>query len=557
MEHTLEQVSPTQKKLTITFTAKEVNAALDKAIMATRKDLALAGFRRGKVPFSVVEKRFGEEVAYRTSEEQVNKAIQEIFEKENIEALSNLTVEDDFIFKRDKEMIVEVLFDVLPDIKLPDYKNFVIEEDTIEVGEEEVQELIDLLCKTTGPLTPLTEDRHPEYGDEVDVNFAAFEDDGTPVAEVQGEHFPITIGSGQVIQDFEDLVVTGKVGQTVVGPTTFPKDYNHKPLAGKTVNMHITINAIQERGMRELDDALAQEMKQPNVEALRQAMHDRVLDGKKQELRRKNMQSILEQLFAGTEVLIPPAMLEDRIQRIVNEKIAASQGEDAARILVDNYEEEKALAMPQAMEALKGQLILMAIANKEGIEVTDEQVQIQAYQLAMQSGQDPQQAAGQLHQSGMMGEIRNQLLASGALTFIYDNAIKEPAKEGEKPKKAAKKTTKKAEAAGKEALEKPMKEAKERISKGKTTKAEEAPAEAKAEAAEKPKPKAKATKAKAAKAEAVEEAEKPKAKATKAKAAPKEAKPKEAKPKEAKAEEAEKPKKAAPKTAKAKKSTKE
>jgi len=443
MEHTLELLTPTRTKLTIAFNAAEVNAALDKGLQTTRKDLTLPGFRKGKAPLSVVEKRFGEDVRHRTTQDSINEAIKTAISAANIQPLSGLSLEKEVEFVRDASISAVLTFDVLPTIDFPVYEGLAVEEDASNISEDEINEVLERLRANMVTPEDVTEVRFPEAGDTVDVDFEGFEQDGTPIADIKGEHFTIDLGARQVLDDFEALAKTVKVGETNEASVAFPADYAHAPLAGKVVNMRLTLNSIKRKVLPEIDEAFAQQTGHPSVEILRSAIDEHSKEGKRKETRAKAMKTLLNDLLENTEVPIPEGLLKTRVERIIGDKAVRSESGQAS-VVPGTPEEQRETVLPEALVSLKPQVFLMALAHKEKLEVSDEEVSMQVYQMAMRGGHDVEKVMEMYQRSGLMVELRDRLLADKAMDLIYSKAeitFVEPktVDADAKPKKPAKK----------------------------------------------------------------------------------------------------------------------
>lgn len=451
MQHTFERTTPTRLKVSFTFSAEEINAALDKGFQATRKDLALPGFRKGKAPLAVVEKRFGEDVRHRTTQDSINMGIKDFLEAENLQPLSGINLEEDVEFVRDKDIVVLLSFDVLPAIDFPIYEGLAIEQEASHISEDEIDEVIERLRSNMGAATDVTEDRFPQDGDTVDMNFEGFEQDGTPIADIKGEHFVVDLGAKQAIADFEVLAKKVKVGETTEGTVTFPEDYGHTPLAGKVVTMRISLNSLKHKALPAIDEEFAKQTGHESLEALRKAIEEHSKEGKEQGARSEAMKVLLTDLLKKTEVAIPESLLNTRIERIIGDRaVRAERGE--AEVVPGTPEEQRETVLPEAMETLKPQVFLMALAHKEKLEVTEQEVSMTVYQMAMRAGQDVQKVMEMYQRSGLMVELRDRLMADKAMDMIYSkgevtyvDSVKKakPAKkakveEADKPKAAEK-----------------------------------------------------------------------------------------------------------------------
>lgn len=426
MEFAVEAVSPTRKKVTLTLSAEDVNAAVSKTVAEYRKDLALPGFRKGKVPASVVERRFGGEILSRATQDTVNEAVRKALEAESLTPLSRLEMDTAAVFEKNAPFSCSMQFDVLPSIDFPDYVGLEVEEDAADVSDAEVNDIIERMRESVAEQVDVSEDRLPQDGDTVDVDYAGFEpdDDAKPVDDVKGEHFSIVLGQKQALDDFEALVKTAKAGEEKEGIVSFPEDYGHAPLAGRNVLFRIRLNGIKSRILPEVDDEFAKKTGHEDMEKLRAAIVEHVSGSKKQAARGAAMQKLLNGLLDKVSFDIPESMLESRIERVLGDReVRLQRMGKSLDDLGKPREELREEARVEALEGLRPQVFLMALAEKEKLAVTEREVEIAIYTMAMRAQQDYRQVRDAYQRSGLIYDLRDRLLADKAMELIYSKAV--------------------------------------------------------------------------------------------------------------------------------------
>ena len=190
MEHSVENVSPIQRKITVTVPAADVTAAIDKAVRRFGADLSLPGFRKGKVPAKVLEKRFGDEIRARATDELVNDAITEILDREKLHPMSRVQLEGEVSpVARDTDLSFTFGFEVLSDdIKLPeDLSALEVEVESAEVSPAELEEITGRVLRSMARLEDVTEARLPGDGDVVLVDIDGVYE-GKPVEGMKAEN---------------------------------------------------------------------------------------------------------------------------------------------------------------------------------------------------------------------------------------------------------------------------------------------------------------------------------------------------------------------------------
>lgn len=427
MEFSVETVSTTRKKVALSLTAEDVNAAISKTVAAYRKDLAIPGFRKGKVPAAVVERRFGEELLSRATEDTVNDSVRKALEEAALSPLSRMEMDSAAIFVKNEPFSCSLQFDVLPAIEFPAYEGLEVEEDAVEITAAEIDEIVENMRESVAELVDVLEDRLPADGDTADVDYAGFEpeDPTKPVADVKGEHFSVTLGRKQALDDFEALVKTAKVGEEKEGIVAFPDDYAHAPLAGKKVLFRIKLNSLKGRVLPEVDDDFAKKTGHDDVAKLRAAIEEHLTGNKKQAARGAAMQKMLDGLLSQVSFDIPESMLETRIERVLGDReMRLQRMGKSIEELGKSKEELREEAKTEALEGLRSQVFLMALAEKEKLSVSEREVEMAIYTMAMRARQDYQQVREAYHRSGLVFELRDRLLADKAMDMVYDKAVK-------------------------------------------------------------------------------------------------------------------------------------
>ena len=292
-----------------------------------------------------------------------------------------------------------------------------------DVSDDDVNEIIENLRGRMAELTEVTEDRLPQDGDTVDVDYSGTDEEGNKIDDVQGENFGVALGQGQALPDFEALVKTAKVGEEKTGPVNFPADYPHKPLAGKTVIFTIKVNKIQTSQKPEVNEEFAQKVGQESLEKMKASIVEHVSATKAQAARSEAMKKLIDGLLEKVSFEIPDSMLNARVERVVQEQAMKLQRMGLDDLRKDQAQEEKREeAKKEALETLRPQVFLMALAQKENITVNDQEVEMAIYGMAMRAQQDYKKVSEAYHKSGLIYELRDRILADKALEMVYSKA---------------------------------------------------------------------------------------------------------------------------------------
>lgn len=434
MDFVVEELSPVRKKITVSAQAAEVDAALKNALQHFRKDFSMPGFRKGKVPGSVVERRFGEDMKARVVEHFLGEQFEAFLRDKDITPLSRPEYDGGKV-EAGADFACSITFDVMPAFDMPEYIGMKVEQAEVTVPDSEIDEMVLRLRGNMAKENPVEEARRPVDGESVDVDFAGFEN-GEAIADVKGEHFRVVLGEGQVLPDFEAIVRDLVPGEEKEGPVAFPDNYAHTGLAGKTVTMRVKLNSVSTRELPAADDEFAKSMGQENMEKLREAVADSMSSRLRQNAKGASQQKLMDDLLKAVDFPLPEAMVSMREERIIGDarirleqqEARAAEGkspeevEAGKKALEETIETMRPEARREAEMLVRIHLLLMRVARKENIQVSQQEADMQLYNMAMRGGQDFTKLRDAYVRSGLMDELLERIQADKAMDFIYDKA---------------------------------------------------------------------------------------------------------------------------------------
>ncbi len=427
MEYTVEDLSPVKKKITVTVPVEEVNAALAATIAVYRSSVNIAGFRKGKVPASVIEGRFRKEVYNEATQDLVNVHINEIVGGLDCQPASRIDF-DGGQLERDKSFVYSISFEVMPAFDLPAYEGLEVEQEKPEIDEKEVAEVLERIRTNLAEAVPVAEHRSAKDGEIAVLDFAAYDEAGEPLRGVAADNFELSLGNNQALPDFEELVKKALPGEPLEGTVAFPNDFINAEFAGKSVTMKLTVHAVKERRLPELDDDLAKKAGGfESFDKMRETVEQSYLESRTQLCKAQAQKGMVDKLLAGVEFPVPDSMLElymgtllaDRKERLERQgKNFDSLGKSPEELREDVRSEAEHIA--------RTQILLVQVAQKEGLAVTEQEVDGQLQQIAMRSGQDFQSVKEHYSRTNMIFNLRDRMLADKAMEAIYEKAaIKE------------------------------------------------------------------------------------------------------------------------------------
>lgn len=361
--------------LTVEIPEEAVATAIDKAYIKVRKEVNLQGFRKGKVPRNILEKKFGIEMFY---EEASHLLLQEYYPKaidaEGIDPVDRPEIDIEQM-EAGKPFIFKATVTVKPEVELGQYTNLGIEKEEKEVTEADLNAEIDRMRGQHATLE-VVEEGVVENGDTAVIDFVGSVD-GVEFPGGAGENHPLVIGSGSFIPGFEEQLVGKKSGEVVDVTVTFPEEYHAEHLAGKDALFKVTINEVKRKVLPELDDEFAKDNNFENVDALKEDVKNKLEEKAKAETQRDYENKVVDKVLENSTVEIPAVMVDDKVEEMLKEmeQSLSQQGLDLEtyfKFTGSSLEQAKEQIRPQAEKDVKFSLIIEAIVSKEEFTSTDE-----------------------------------------------------------------------------------------------------------------------------------------------------------------------------------------
>ncbi|EGB13464.1 trigger factor [Pseudodesulfovibrio mercurii] len=422
MEYNVEELSPVKRKITVEVPAEEVNAALSATIALYRVQADVKGFRKGKVPSSIIESKFRKQVYGEATTDLINYQINEIMNGLSMQPMSRIDVDAKELV-RDENFTYSIEFEVAPKLDLPEYKGLTVEEVDVVVSDDEVTEVEERILENNAEVKVIEDDRPPKDGEVASVSFGAYQDD-IIVEGIQAENFDLVLGQNQALPEFEELIKTLSPGEGGETDITFPADFINENLAGRTVTMKAKLHAVKERIKPEMTDSVAQKAGFKDVETMRKGIRESYASQRKQMNKAAAQSELLRGIIEGiAEFPLPPAMVEDRVDRLLKDlEYRLDRQGKGFQSLGKTPEELRSSFRPEAEASVKTEIFLLAVAAEEGLEISPEEIETTLSQLAMQSRQPLHELKKYYEDNNLIVPLKDRLLCDKASELIYDSA---------------------------------------------------------------------------------------------------------------------------------------
>jgi trigger factor len=419
------------RELVIDVPAEEVSRAWAKVSAAYRKHAKIPGFRAGKVPETVVRRRFGAEIRKEVIDsllpERFNKGVAELgIRPVGQPQVTELSLEDG------TPLHVKAVFEFIPSFSIDGYKDVTVAKPSVEVTEEEFKQELDHLRDSRATIEPVEEDRALVDGDWAQISYKGEiqRDDTETAAEgaaeaepVSGEDTPVEIGGKDTVEAFTGALRGAKPGQELKVEVIYPADYSEAKLAGKTVAYEVTVKAIKKRILPELNDEFAKELGHYESYA---DLEKRVREYMENRKRRSVESETKDRLFAALgekfTFAVPESLVQDQIDTRLERglRALAAQGMAAEQMRKLDFARLRGAQRDSALAEVKANVLLDRIAGEENITVSDEEMDKELQIAALQSREPLDALKVRLTKEGGLARIREQLRREKTASILYE-----------------------------------------------------------------------------------------------------------------------------------------
>lgn len=416
-------VETNKYELEIEISAEDFEAAIEKAYLKARKNIAMPGFRKGKAPRKLIEKEYGEQVFF---EDAVNllyaPVVNGAVEKSGLELVTRPEVEVTEISKENGVKLKATCI-TKPEVEVKDYKGIEVEKVVNPVTDEDINKQLDAL-REKNVTVETVDDRAAENGDDVVIDFEGFKDD-VAFEGGKAEDFTLSLGSGQFIPGFEDQIVGHNAGEEFDINVTFPEEYQVKELAGAPAVFKIKLKSISKKVMPELDDDMVKDSTEfDTVDEYKADVKKKLEEANEKHADSEVEAKIFDKVIENMTAEIPQVMFDNRVNEMIGEleQRLAPQG-----ISLDLYMQYTGQTMDtvkkayaeQAEKQVKLRLALEKIVELENVEVTEDELKAEFDKLAEAYKLDVDQIKQFIHDD----DLKKDIAVGKAVDLIKDAAV--------------------------------------------------------------------------------------------------------------------------------------
>ncbi|MGE4500165.1 trigger factor [Hydrogenovibrio thermophilus] len=357
-----------EHKINVTLPAGDLDSKVESRLAQMRRTVKMDGFRPGKVPMSIVKKRYGGQVRQEMMGETVQQSFYEAVAKESLNIAGYPQFQE--LDEKDGNIIYSATFEVFPEIKLPKFSTLKVETVKSEVTDKDVENMMTKLREQKMAWKTASAAKKARNGEQVIIDFVG-KKDGVEFEGGKAENVPLELGSGRMIPGFEDGIIGMKKGEEKTIEVTFPEDYQSEELKGQTVTFDITVHSVQKKVLPEIDEEFVKSF--GIEEGTEEALMNEIRSNMEKELQRavenQNRTAVLDALSEKVDVELPQALIDQEASALMQRQVEQFQqqglkAEDIG-LTLETFK-------PDAEKRVKIGLVLGEVIKENKIEATEE-----------------------------------------------------------------------------------------------------------------------------------------------------------------------------------------
>jgi len=426
-------------ELSVTIEKDSLKKEYDDLLKQYAKSAQMKGFRKGKVPTAILERKFSDSIKSEAGFNLIEKSLEEILKDVEKKPLPYYTPklknEENFSVDMDKDLEFTVTYETYPDITLGQYKGIEIEVPEVELtNEDEEREL--KRYQEQNAIVSEEKDGTVKKDNVVTINYSEINENGEIVENTKREDFTFTVGTGYNYYKIDDDIIDLKTNEEKVIEKKYADDFEYKDLAGKNIKIKVKVTSIKSKQLPKIDDELAQDIneKYKTLDDLKKDIKERQNGMIETKLKNLKQQRILDKIIEASKLDVPLSMLENELEHSWNNFLYQFGGSEQKVLQLlemqkktknDLLEEWK----PAAIKSVKSQLIINKIVNEEKIEVSDEETAEEIKKQSLQSGMSEDDFKKYVEENNMTEYVKHSMRERKGYDMLIENGV---IKKGEK-----------------------------------------------------------------------------------------------------------------------------
>lgn len=430
MQSRLENLNENRIKLEVEVESTEVERALDEAYTRVAQKVNVPGFRKGKAPRGIIESRYGTEVLVEEALDiLVPRTYLQALDEHKLEPIDRPDIDIVQPLEQGKSFVFTATVDVLPKVTLGDYRSLRIPLKPAEVTDDQVDAELKELQQRRASLEASSKEA-VETGDFAVINFAGFMD-GKPFQGGAGEGYTLELGSDTFIPGFEEGMVGMRTGEKRNINVTFPADYRAEHLAGKDAVFEVELKEIKEKRLPEVGDELAKEVGFDSLDELKKNVRESLITAAGYRVRDAHREEVVERVVEDAKVSVPDKLVDHEIEHLFEDLtnnmssrgITMEQYQNAANKNEDQIKDD---LRPEAVKSVRADLVLKAVADRENVAVSSDEIEHEVGRLARAYQQDEKKLYKRLTKEGRLESLAERLKRQKTLNLLAELALGGP-----------------------------------------------------------------------------------------------------------------------------------
>jgi trigger factor len=417
MQVSVETTEGLERKMTVAVPSERVDSAVNERLQEAAKTIRLNGFRKGKVPMKVVKNRFGEGVRQEVVGEIMNQSYYEAISQESLRPAGQPRIEPTN-FAEGQDLEFTAVFEVFPEIELPDFSKVEAEQLSAELSEEDIDEMIETLRQQRQTWEVV--ERPAQDKDMVNIDYLGKKDgEEFPGGKAEGQN--LVLGSERMIPGFEQGILGKEAGASFTMPLTFPEDYQNKELAGAEVEFDITLNTVSEQKLPEVDEEFFKSfgVEEGGVEAFREEVANNMQREMKTASRNKLKNAVMESLLSQVEVDAPASLVASEVHQLKHQMVQ-QMGGGASQM--DPHQLPDEIFKEQAERRVVLGLLMGEIIKKENLKADPDKVREAVEELASTYESPEEVVKWYYSNEEQLSSIESSVVEDQVFDFIIEQA---------------------------------------------------------------------------------------------------------------------------------------
>lgn len=417
MQVSVETTSGLERRMTVEIPEERIDGEVKSRLQRLAKTAKVKGFRPGKVPMKVVAQQYGQQVRDEVVGEVIQATYFEAINQEKLQPAGMPKSLEQTVNEAGKNLQYTATFEVMPEVEPADISGAKLEKVVAEVSDEDLDNMIENLRQQRAEWKEVK--RKAKKGDRLNIDFKGTID-GEEFSGNSGEKVPVTIGSGRMIEGFEDGLVGAKAGEELTLDLKFPEDYGHKDVAGKPVQFAVKVNSVEEPVLPEVDEEFAKSfgVGDGSLEALRNEVRSNMERELGQAVSGKNKQAVMDALLELNKMEVPEALIDNEAENLKQQmlqQMQVPQGKSAPELDASLFKDEA------ERRVTLGLLVAKVIESNE-LKVDEDKIKAKVEEIASTYEQPQEVVNWYMADKNRLSQVENLLLEDEVVDWAFDKA---------------------------------------------------------------------------------------------------------------------------------------